>query len=271
MRWHRLLLLGLASVYPLYWTAQFLLFFVPETLVAFWLGQPIRVISVSYLQALAVVHPRAIFPAHWEALVFALFLSAAVVGMDADRFLTGALAVIALGEAALLPCLSLILSSPFSLTTVCGALLAFGLIVLGLYRILQRIGGLVFLDRLAFLSLLTVLPQATLWLAFKFAYPFFDVRFLLMRVVPLYIAAIVAAAIPAKIAQPVFSSVRWTEIIAASAAAMLLIIAITLSDYPLSAKDRHGKTEPVERKQSRILAPNIPLPAAALPEAPMRW
>ena len=40
MRWLRLLLLGLASIYPLYWTAQFLLYFVPESLVGYWLGQP---------------------------------------------------------------------------------------------------------------------------------------------------------------------------------------------------------------------------------------
>ena len=42
MRWVRLSILGLTSVYPLYWTAQFVLFFVPESLVGFWLGQPVQ-------------------------------------------------------------------------------------------------------------------------------------------------------------------------------------------------------------------------------------
>ena len=69
MRWFRLLILGLACVYPLYWTSQFLLFFVPESLMGFWLGDPIQVISISYLQAMATVQPRAVFPALWEALV----------------------------------------------------------------------------------------------------------------------------------------------------------------------------------------------------------
>jgi hypothetical protein len=268
MRWSRLLLLGLASVYPLYWTAQFLLFFVPETLVAFWLGQPIRVISVSYLQAMAVVYPRAAFAAHWEALVFALIIAAAIVGMDADRFLTGALAVVALGQAALLPCLSLTLSGPISFTTICAGLLAFALIVFGLYRTLQRIGGQVFLDRLAFLSLLTVLPQAMLWLVFKFAYPFFDVRFLLLRIIPLYLAAIVASAIPANISEPVFNGVRWIEIIASSAAASLLIIAITLGDHSFNAKELQQNSGP--SPTSQIARPDLPPLAIVLPYLPMQ-
>ena len=268
MRWSRLLLLGLASAYPLYWTAQFLLFFVPETLVAFWLGQPIRVISVSYLQAMAVVYPRAAFAAHWEALVFALILAAAIVGMDADRFLTGALAVVALGQAALLPCLSLTLSGPISFTTICAGLLAFALVVLGLYRTLQRIGGQVFLDRLAFLSLLTVLPQAMLWLIFKFAYPFFDVRFLLLRIIPLYLAAVVASAIPADLSQPVFSGVRWIEIIASSAAASVLIIAITIGDRSFNAKELQQNSGP--SPTSQIVRPAPPPPAIVLPCLPMQ-
>jgi len=73
MRWLRLLLLGLASIYPLYWTAQFLLYFFPESAVGYWLGQPVRVISISYLQATAVIHPHPLFPAYWEAIVSACF------------------------------------------------------------------------------------------------------------------------------------------------------------------------------------------------------
>jgi len=104
-------MLGLASAYPLYWTAQFLLFFVPETLLGFWLGQPLHVVSVSYLQAMAMVQPQAVFPAHWEALIFAMFFSMLIIGLRADQFLTGALAIVFLGQAALLPFLSLALTS----------------------------------------------------------------------------------------------------------------------------------------------------------------
>jgi hypothetical protein len=236
MRVFRLLMLGLASAYPLYWTAQFLLFFVPETLLAFWLGQPFEVVSVSYLQAMAVVQPHAIFPAHWEALIFALFFSVLIVGLRADQFLTGALAIVFLGQAALFPFLSLALSSSSGvLTTTCAGALSFALIILGLYRILQLTGGLEFLDRLALLSLLVVMPQAALWLAFKFIYPFFDVRFLLLRIVPLYLAAIVAAALYSRSSAPVFSRVPWTEIAASSAAAALLLLAIALSSRTASA------------------------------------
>jgi hypothetical protein len=262
-------MLGLASVYPLFWTAQFLLFFVPETLIAFWLGQPVRVLSVSYLQAMAVVNPHAVFPIHMEAVIFALILSAAIVGMDGDRFLTGALAVVALGQAALLPCLSLALSSPVSAAMAGTGLLAFGIIVLGLFRVLQRTGGLAFLDRLALLSLLTVLPQATLWLVFKFAYPFYDVRLLLLRTIPLYLAAILAAAMPAKISQPVFGGVRWTEIIASTAAASLLIIAISLTSHSLSAALLQANNGPRQSLRNQMLKASISRPANALPEAPM--
>ena len=94
-----------------------------------------------------------------------------------------------------------------------------------------------FLDRLALLSLLAVLPQATLWLAFKFIYPLFDVRFLLLRIIPLYLAAIVAAAISSRSSTAVFDGVPWTEIVASSAAAGLLILAIGLSSRTNSAAD----------------------------------
>jgi hypothetical protein len=233
-------MLGLASAYPLYWTAQLLLFFVPETLLGYWLGQPVQIVSISYLQAMAVVQPYAIFPAHWEALVFALFFSTLIIGLRADQFLTGALAIVFLGQAALLPFLSLALTaSRESLTTACAVSLALALIILGLHRILRLTGGLEFLDRLALLSLLAVMPQATLWLAFKFVYPFFDVRFLLFRIIPLYLAAMVAAAIHSRSSVPVFTGgVPWTEIVASSAAAGLLILALGLSSHTANAANQ---------------------------------
>jgi hypothetical protein len=235
MRLLRLLLLGLASAYPLYWIAQFLLFFVPETLFGYWLGQPSQIVSISYAQVMAMVQPHAIFPAHWEALVFAVFFSALIIALGADQFLTGALAIVFLGQATLLPFLSLALTSSASLSAACAGMLAFALITLGLHRILRLTGGLEFLDRLALLTLLAVLPQATLWLAFKFIYPFFDVRFLLLRIIPLYLAAMVAAAISSRSSTAVFDGVPWTEIVASSAAAGLLILAIGLSSRTTSA------------------------------------
>src|SRR6266404_2034473 len=236
MRLLRLLLLGLASAYPLYWIAKFLMFFVPETLFGYWLGQPSQIRSIAYVQVMARFQPHAIFPAHWEGLAVAVFFSALIIALGADQFLTGALAIVFLGQAALLPFLSLALtSSSEMLSTACAGALSFALIILGLHRILRLTGGLEFLDRLALLSLLAVMPQATLWLAFKFIYPFFDVRFLLLRIIPLYLAAIVAALIYSRSSAPVFSGVPWTEIVASSAAAALLILAIGLSSGITSA------------------------------------
>jgi len=271
MRWFRLLILGLACVYPLYWTSQFLLFVVPETLMAFWLGEPIQVISISYLQAMATVQPRAAFPALWEALVFAMFFSALIFGFRADRFLTGTLAVVVLGQSALLPFLSLALgSSSVSPAVISGGTAAFGLIVLGLFQTLRRIGGMDFLERLALLSLLAVLPQATLWLTFKFIYPFFDVRFLLLRLLPLYGAAIIAAVLPARFPEPGFSGAPWTEILASSAAAGLLIIAISLSANSLSAMHRGRDGRPSRSALLYFERARTPNSACALPEPPMR-
>lgn len=235
MRWLRLLLLGLASVYPLYWTTQFILFFLPETLIGFWLGEPVRLVSISYLQVTGQVQSHLDFPAHSEALIFALLFSLLILGLRGDRFLTGALAIVLLGQSALLPFVNLALSPERNvLMAGTGGTAAFGLIVVGLFRILRRTGGVDFLDRLALLTLLAVLPQAALWVAFRVAYPFFGTRFLLMLLVPLYLGAIVAAALPTKLPEPDFSSVPWTEILASSAAAGLLILAIALSSHSTS-------------------------------------
>lgn len=232
MRWIRLLLLGLASIYPLYWTAQFLLYFVPESLMGLWLGQPVRVVSISYLQATSVVQPHPIFTAQAEALVAALFFSMLIMGLRGDRFVTGAFSIVVLGQSALLPFFSSVFSSArVGAGAIVGGLAAFAIIVLGLYRTLRCTGGLGFLDRLALLSLIAVLPQAALWLAFRMAYPFFHTSFLLFLLVPVYIAAIVAASLPTRLPSDSFSSVPWTEILATTTVAFLLLIAISLSSY----------------------------------------
>ena len=232
MRWLRFLLLGLASIYPLYWTAQFLLYFVPETLIAFWLGQPVRVISISYLEATAVTYPHPLFAAHWEAVVSACFFSLLIVALRGDRFVTGAFSIAVLGQSALLPFFHALLSrnEPRS-PAVLGGLAGFSLVVWGLHRILSCTGGFNFLDRLALLSLVAVLPQAGLWLAFRIAYPFFHTSFLLYLLVPVYLGAIVAALLPARLPGDALANVPWTEIVASSAVAFLLLIAISLSSY----------------------------------------
>ena len=236
MRWLRLLLLGLASVYPLYWTAQFILFFLPEMLIGFWVGEPVRVVSISYLEVSGSVQSNWGVPSYAEALIFALLFSLLILALQGDRYLTGALAIVLLGQSALLPFVNLALASERNLVVAgTGAAAAFGLIVVGLYRILRRTGGADYLDRLALLTLLAVLPQAGLWVAFRIGYANFDTRFLLMLLVPLYLGAIIAAALPARIPEPVFSSVPWSEILATTAAAGLLILAIALTSHSMGS------------------------------------
>lgn len=230
MRWLRLLLLGLASIYPLYWTAQFLLYFVPESVLGFLQGLPVRVISISYLQATAVTQPHPLFPAHWEAVIAACLVSFGILWLRGDRFVTGGFAIAVLGQTALLPFLNAMFSpSESRATAILGALTAFFLIVLGLSRILSCTGGVDFLDRLALLTLLAVLPQAGLWVAFRTAYPFFHTSFLLYLLVPVYLAAMLTAALPARISGEALSNVPWGEIVASSTVAVLLLIAISLS------------------------------------------
>src|SRR5260221_13018808 len=101
MRWVRLLLLGLASVYPLYWTAQFILFFLPETLIGFWLGEPVRGVSISYLQVTASAQSSLGVPAYSEALIFALLASLAILASHGPGLLTGSLAIVLLGRTGL--------------------------------------------------------------------------------------------------------------------------------------------------------------------------
>ncbi len=235
MRWLRLLSLGLASVYPLYWTAQFVLFFLPESLMGFWLGQPVRVLGLTYLQATSSVSPHSAFAVQWEALFVALVITAVIIGLRGDEYLTGALGIVLLGQCTLLPFVDSLRQWDASLMDdLAGGLLAFSLIVVGLYRILSRTGGYDFLDRVAILSLIAVLPQAALWMAFRMAYPYFGTRFLLLLLVPLYLGAIIAAALPKRIAEADFNSVPWTEILASSAVAGLLLIAITLSSRTMN-------------------------------------
>jgi hypothetical protein len=242
MRWLRLLLLGLASVYPLYWTAQFVLFFVPESLVSFWTGDSIRVVGISYLQVTSVAGYRAVYSVQVEALIAALTCTLLIVGLRGDRYLTGALAIVILGQSALLPFLSLARESRgLTAEAAMGILAVFAMVVLGLFRVLQHTGGMDFLDRLAILTLLAVLPQVALWLAFRAMYPFFGTRFLLMLLIPLYLGAIAAAALPVRIATKEltvdFLAVPWSEIVASSAAAGLLLIAITLTSHSMSVQN----------------------------------
>lgn len=236
MRCLRFLLLGLASVYPLYWVAQFLLFFVPETAIGYWLGDPVKVLEISYLQAAAVVRPHAVFPVQWEGLAAAIFFAGLILALRGDRFITGAFALVVLGQAALLPFVNIALTVPgFPIDVIGGAAAAFTVSVVGMYRILRSTGGRDFYERMALLTLIAVLPEALLWMALRLAYPFFDTRFLLALLVPLYVAAILASWLPANLSDPALdralTGVPWTEILATSVVAFLLILALSLSGY----------------------------------------
>ena len=234
MRWTRLFLLGLASIYPLYWTAQFVLFFLPASLRASFLHLRLTVVDISYLQATAVAAKVDSLPAGIEPLLFALLFSVAIWYLRGDKFLTGGLAIVILGQSALLPFLNQFLwQGRVDLIAYFGLASSMAMICFGLYRILDRTGGADFVDRLALLSLLAVLPQAALWLAFRMYYPFFGTKFLLMLLVPLYLGALIASALPHNLARNLAGSLRspapLMEILASVVVACLLFVAIGLS------------------------------------------
>jgi hypothetical protein len=230
MRWLRLLLLGLASVYPLYWTTQFLLYFLPEFGLGYWLGRPVRILDLSYLQVLAVVRPHAFFPAYAEALAVAVLASILILYLRGDRFVSGALAIVMLGQASLVSFFNVGWApNDAAFLIVSGSLAAFCLIIVGLYRILLRVGGEDFVERLALLNLVAVIPEALLWVMLRLFYPAFDTRILLALLVPLFLASVIACFLPATFANETLGSVPWVEIFASSAVAGLLLLAISLS------------------------------------------
>ncbi len=234
MRWVRLFLLGLASIYPLYWTSQFALFFLPASLRAIFFRLPLTFVDISFLQATALAGESEPFPTGLESLLLALLFSFAIWYLRGDKFFTGGLAILILGQTALLPFLNQLLwLRQFLLASIFGVFLSMGLICFGSYRILVQTGCADFVDRLALLSLFAVLPEAALWFVFRMQYSFFGAKFLLMLLAPLYLGALVASAIPPGLARnsakTIRSSVSNGEILASLAVACLLFAAIGLS------------------------------------------
>ena len=242
MRWLRLFLLGLASIYPLYWTAQFALFFLPASLRAVFFRLPLRIGDISFLRAAALAGESGSLPVGVEPLLFALLFSIAIWYLRGDRFLTGGLAIVILGQSALLPLLSRMFSSGGFLPALAlEFLLSMGLLCFGLYRILSRACGADFVDRLALLSLFVVLPESALWLAFRLHYPFVGTSFLLTLLLPLYLGALIASALPNGLARDRVSTARTPapmgEILASLLVGCLLFCAIGLSS-------RSGERQP---------------------------
>jgi hypothetical protein len=236
MRWFRLFLLGLTSIYPIYWTAQFTLFFLPSALRALFLQTPLIVVDISYLQATAVTGKAHTLPIGFESLVAALVVSLAIWLLRGDTFLTGGLAIVVMGQSALLPFLSdLFWGNGISFEVAFGVAASMGIICFGLHRILRRTGGADFVDQLALLSLLVVLPETLLWLAFRFNYSYFDAKFLLLLLVPLYVSALLVSAIPHRVRRELTATYRKpvpiTEILASVLVACLLFAAIGLTTY----------------------------------------
>ncbi len=234
MRWLRLFLLGVASVYPIYWTAQFVLFFLPAALRSLILRLPLQVVDISYLQATAVTGKFEAMKPGVESLLFAVLFVLVIWYLRGDQFLTGGLAIVVLGQSALLPFLHQLLQPTRSASlTFCGLVVSLALVCFGLYRILRRTGGADFLDRVALLSLLAILPQAALWFVFRMRYPFFGTKFLLMLLLPLYVGSLVVSLLPQNIGRDLAATLRgpvpMVEIFASLVVATLLFAAIGLT------------------------------------------
>src|SRR6266481_1660646 len=191
MRWLRLFLLGIVSVYPLYWTAQFVLFFLPATVRSFAFRLPLTVVDISYPQATAIAGKSENLPSGLESLIVACLFSLAIWYLRGDQFLTGGLALVVLGQSAFLPFLNQLLFSDRR-----EPLAAFGLL------------AAMSLICFALLNLLAILPQAALWLAFRMRYPFFGTRFLLVLLLPIYVGSLVVSAMPRNFGRDLESTMR---------------------------------------------------------------
>lgn len=251
MRWVRLFLLGLASIYPLYWTAQFALFFLPASLRAIFTRLPLTIVDISFFQATALAGKSDSIAAGVEPLLFAMLFSFVIWYLRGDKFLTGGLAIVILGQTTMLPFLNqILLSGRFGATLIFELFLSMGLVCFGLYRILCRISGADFVDRLALLSLHVVLPQAALWLVFRMNYPFFGAKFLLTLLVPLYLGCVIASGLPANLARGLVratgSPAPVGEILASFAVACLLVAAIRLSSH--TSERQHQNTASADQQ-----------------------
>jgi hypothetical protein len=192
------------------------------------------VVNISYLQATAVAGKSEGLPISVESLLVALAFSLLILYLRGDQFLTGGLAMVVLGQSALLPFLNGLLNSerrePLS---VLGVIAAMSLICFGLCRMLARAGGSDFLERLALLSMLAVLPQAALWLAFRMRYPFFGTKFLLLLLLPLYLCSLIISSLPRNMERELQKTLRapvpLVEIFASFLVACLLFAAIGLT------------------------------------------
>lgn len=234
MRWLRLFLLGVASVYPIYWTAQFVLFFLPAALGSLLFRLPLRVVDISYLQATAVAGKAEPLPPGFESLLFAVLFALVIWYFRGDQFLTAGLAIVILGQSALLPFFHQIFAPTRPpLFTFLGLVVSLGIVCFGLYRIVQRTGGRDFIDRLALLSLLIVLPEAALWLVFRMRYPFFGTRFLVTLLLPVYVGSLLVSALPQnsvrRTAKEASRPVPLVEIFAGFVVTTLLFAAISLT------------------------------------------
>ncbi|MBS1840408.1 MAG: hypothetical protein JSS69_13265 [Acidobacteria bacterium] len=245
MRWVRLFLLGLASIYPIYWTTQFALFFLPASVRALCLRIPLHVVDISYLQATAIAGKPDALPIGFESLVAALLFSLAIWSLRGDAFLTGGLAIVVMGQSALLPFLNeLFWQGKLTFESAFGVLVSLAIVCFGLLRVLRRAGGVDFVDRLALLSLLVVLPEALLWLTFRLNYPYIGAKFLLMLLIPVYLCALIVSGIPRRLKRGLVSSVRapvtLPEILASFLVAGLLFGAIGLTTR---SSERRGSAD----------------------------
>lgn len=242
MRWLRLFLLALVSVYPLYWTAQFVLFFLPAALRSATFRLPLQVVDISFLHATALAGTPTSLSFGVEPLIFAVLFCTLILLFRGDQFLSGGLAIVILGQSVLLPVpYEMRITDRMDLTNLFVLLVPATLIFVGLRRVLVRFGGRSFVDRLALLSLLAVLPEVLLWLIFDLRDPSLGSKFLLALLVPAYVGSLMAAALPLgpseKRAVALREGVSFVEIVASVAVAASLLAAIGLAAK--SSERRH--------------------------------
>ena len=250
MRSLRFFLFGAGFVFPLYWTSQFTLYVLPELFRALLLRRHLSILEVSFLRATASVANTPPALARGEVLVAAIVLVVLLHVFRGHHFLAGSVGMALVGQTALLPFTSSLISGEkISAGGVLGALLAFVILCLGVEATLTNMASVGFAGRVAGISIILILPEAILWLVFLRVYPYFGWDFLGLLLAPLVGAALLVCALMRRDLGHTALPPPMVEILVGFTLTALFVAGVALSNHPLRRQ---------ENAESQTICPERP-------------
>ena len=238
MRSLRFFLFGAGFVFPLYWTSQFTLYVLPELFHALLLRKHLSILEVSFLRATASVANTSPALARGEVLLAAVVLVVLLHVFRGHHFLAGSVGMTLVGQTALLPFTSLLVSGEkISAGAVLGALLAFVILCLGVEATLTNMASVGFAGRVAGISIILILPEAILWLVFLRVYPYFGWDFLGLLLAPLVSGALVVCTLLRRDLRHAALPPPAVEILVGFTLTALFVAGVALSSHPLRRQE----------------------------------